>query len=96
MAKAIASGDSRLMQKAGLEGEIARLERQRAAHIDDQHDIRRQIHDARARSRRAEAPDRRRSATTSRAAMPTRGDAFAMEMDGRTHRPNARSPAARC
>ena len=47
MAKAIASGDSRLMQKAGLESEIARLQRQRAAHVDDQHAIRRQIHDAR-------------------------------------------------
>ena len=46
MAKAIASGDQRLMQKAGLEAEIARLERQRAAHIDDQHAIRRQIRDA--------------------------------------------------
>ncbi|NEK55098.1 lactate dehydrogenase, partial [Rhizobium leguminosarum] len=45
-AKAIASGDERLMQKAGLEAEIARLERLRAAHIDDQHAIRRQIRDA--------------------------------------------------
>jgi hypothetical protein len=36
MAKAIASGDPRLMQKAGLEAEIARLERLRAAHVDDQ------------------------------------------------------------
>jgi len=35
------------MQKAGLESEIARLQRQRAAHIDDQHAIRRQIHEAR-------------------------------------------------
>ena len=34
------------MQKAGLEAEIARLERLRAAHIDDQHAIRRQIRDA--------------------------------------------------
>ena len=50
MAKAIASGDSRLMRKAGLESEIARLQRQRAAHIDDQHAIRRQIRDAQARS----------------------------------------------
>ena len=33
LAKAIASGDSRLIQKAGLAGEIARLERQRAAHF---------------------------------------------------------------
>jgi hypothetical protein len=33
MAKAIASGDPRLMQKAGLEADIARLERLRAAHF---------------------------------------------------------------
>ncbi|MDQ0563023.1 N12 class adenine-specific DNA methylase/adenine-specific DNA methylase [Rhizobium mesoamericanum] len=46
MAKAIASGDERLMQKAGLEAEIARLERLRAAHEDDQFAIRRQIRDA--------------------------------------------------
>jgi hypothetical protein len=46
MAKAIASGDPRLMQKAGLEADIARLERLRAAHIDDQHAVRRQIRDA--------------------------------------------------
>jgi hypothetical protein len=38
MAKAIASGDERLMQKAGLEADIARLERLRAAHEDDQYD----------------------------------------------------------
>ncbi|GLK73669.1 hypothetical protein GCM10017643_37870 [Ancylobacter dichloromethanicus] len=46
MAKAIASGDQRLMQKAGLEADIARLERLRAAHQDDQFAIRRQIRDA--------------------------------------------------
>jgi hypothetical protein len=46
MAKAIASGDPRLMQKAGLEADIARLERLRAAHIDDQHAVRRQMRDA--------------------------------------------------
>lgn len=46
MAKAIASGDERLMQKAGLEADIARLERLRAAHIDDHHAVRRQIRDA--------------------------------------------------
>ncbi|UPU01453.1 DEAD/DEAH box helicase family protein (plasmid) [Bradyrhizobium barranii subsp. apii] len=46
VAKAIASGDPRLMQKAGLESDIARLERLRAAHIDDQHAIRRQMRDA--------------------------------------------------
>jgi hypothetical protein len=46
LAKAIASGDARLMQKAGLEGEIARLDRQRAAHFDDQLAVRRQISNA--------------------------------------------------
>src|SRR5262249_15993490 len=55
MAKAIASGDSRLMRKAGLESEIARLRRQRAAHLDDQHAIRRQIQDARLDQAHAEA-----------------------------------------
>jgi len=35
VAKAIASGDPRLMQKAGLNAEIARLRRLRAAHFDD-------------------------------------------------------------
>jgi N12 class adenine-specific DNA methylase/adenine-specific DNA methylase len=46
MAKAIASGDERLMRKAGLEADIARLGRLRAAHDDDQHAVRRQIRDA--------------------------------------------------
>ena len=54
LAKAIASGDQRLMQKAGLETEIARLERLRAAHTDDQHAIRRAISNARSTSRYAE------------------------------------------
>ena len=40
LAKAIASGDPRLMHKAGLEAEIARLRRLRAAHSDDRHAIR--------------------------------------------------------
>jgi N12 class adenine-specific DNA methylase/adenine-specific DNA methylase len=54
LAKAIASGDQRLMQKAGLESEIARLERLQAAHIDDQHAIRRSIYMSRANIRHAE------------------------------------------
>lgn len=43
MAKALASGDDRLMKKAGLDAEVARLLRLRDAHIDDQHNIRRTI-----------------------------------------------------
>ncbi len=46
LAKAIASGDERLMKKAGLEADIARLERLRAAHDDDLYAVRREIRDA--------------------------------------------------
>jgi N12 class adenine-specific DNA methylase/SAM-dependent methyltransferase len=83
MAKAIASGDGRLMQKAGLESEIARLQRQRAAHIDDQHAIRRQIHEARREQAHAEARVRAITADLARS-VPTSGDQFAMEVEGRT------------
>jgi len=83
LAKAIASGDARLMQKAGLEGEIARLDRQRAAHFDDQLNVRRQIQ--RARHDHAVA-ERRIAAIRQDLArrVPTRGDAFAMTLEGRT------------
>ncbi len=79
MAKAIASGDQRLMQKAGLEADLARLERLRAAHIDDQHAVRRQIRDA----------DHDIDISTRRIAeigedierlVPTAGEAFAMSV----------------
>ncbi|WP_246524946.1 helicase-related protein [Sphingobium phenoxybenzoativorans] len=43
LAKALASGDDRLMKKAGLDAEVARLLRLRDAHTDDQYNIRRTI-----------------------------------------------------
>ena len=82
LAKAIASGDARLMQKAGLEAEIARLDRQRAAHFDDQLNIRRRIADAEAEHRHAT----RRIADIGKDLIQhvsTRGDAFRMEFEGR-------------
>jgi N12 class adenine-specific DNA methylase len=82
MAKAIASGDSRLMRKAGLESEIARLQRQRAAHIDDQHAIRRQIRDATHDQAHAVARIRAITADLARRQL-TRGDEFSMEVEGR-------------
>jgi len=82
MAKAIASGDSRLMRKAGLESEIARLQRQRAAHIDDQHAIRRQIREARHDQMHAEGRIRAITSDLARR-QSTRGDAFTMEIEGR-------------
>jgi N12 class adenine-specific DNA methylase len=82
MAKAIASGDSRLMLKAGLENEIARLMRQRAAHIDDQHDIRRRVHIARHNEQHAATRIAAIRQDIARRT-PTRGDAFSMEVAGR-------------
>jgi hypothetical protein len=82
LAKAIASGDARLMQKAGLEAEIARLDRQRAAHFDDQLNIRRRIADAKSEHTRAiqRAKEIRLDIDQH---IPTRGDAFTMKYDGR-------------
>jgi hypothetical protein len=67
------------MQKAGLEAEIGRLERLRAAHFDDQHAIRRQIRNAQAiietsTQRIGQIEEDLRIRVT------TRGDAFAMEI----------------
>ena len=82
LAKAIASGDARLIQKAGLESEIARLERQRAAHFDDQLNIRRQIQKARHDRQTAEERIAAIREDLSRR-VTTKGEAFAFEGQGR-------------
>lgn len=81
MAKAIASGDPRLMQKAGLAADIARLERLRAAHIDDEHAVRRQIRDA---QRDIEYSTRRLGEVGKdiERIVPTTGDGFSMVVRG--------------
>ncbi|MBY2939543.1 DEAD/DEAH box helicase family protein [Rhizobium laguerreae] len=81
MAKAIASGDERLMQKAGLEADIARLERLRAAHDDDLFAVRRQVRDA---ERDIEVSTRRIGEIGKDIArlVPTAGEAFAMTVTG--------------
>ncbi|MEJ6784889.1 Eco57I restriction-modification methylase domain-containing protein [Aminobacter sp. Piv2-1] len=83
MAKAIASGDPRLMQKAGLEADIARLERLRSAHQDDQFAIRRQIRDA---ERDIEHSTRRIGEIGEDLVrlVPTTGDAFCMQVGKQT------------
>src|SRR5208337_2759033 len=85
LAKAIASGDQRLIQKAGLEAEIARLERQRDNHFDEQIAIRRKIDrlgrdadEARIRIAQIESDIAKRKLT--------RGDAFEMTVDGKGFR----------
>ncbi|NSZ09746.1 DEAD/DEAH box helicase family protein [Agrobacterium tumefaciens] len=85
MAKAIASGDERLMQKAGLEADIARLERLRAAHEDDQYAVRRQIRDA---DREIKTAIRRigEIGQDLERLVPTTGDAFIMSVTGMPYR----------
>jgi hypothetical protein len=93
MAKAIASGDPRLMQKAGLQAEIARLQRQEAAHLDDQHAVRRQL----AAARRAIATSGRRVDEIERdiaVRTPTRGDRFAMTVNGRSYTERSKAGGA--
>jgi hypothetical protein len=82
LAKAIASRDERLMRKAGIASEIARLERRRDSHFDDQFAIRRKIA---CRERRLEDATCRIEAITRDLAqrVPTRGDAFAMTVGDR-------------
>jgi hypothetical protein len=77
LAKAIASGDERLMRKAGIASEIARLERLRDSHFDDQFAIRRKIDSG---EKRLEEATRRVDAITQDLArrISTRGDAFTM------------------
>ncbi|WP_342587480.1 helicase-related protein, partial [Pararhizobium antarcticum] len=84
MAKAIASGDERLMQKAGLEADIARLERLRAAHEDDLFAVRRQLRDA---EREIETTTRRISEIGQDIdrLVPTAGEAFAVTVMGKPH-----------
>ncbi|AVH45562.1 lactate dehydrogenase [Agrobacterium tumefaciens] len=81
MAKAIASGDERLMQKAGLEADIARLERLRAAHDDDLFAVRRQVRDA---EREIETAIRRigEIGQDIERLVPTTADAFMMSVTG--------------
>ena len=81
LAKAIASGDERLMQRAGLEADIARLERLRAAHEDDLFAVRRQVSDA---EREIETATRRigQIGQDIERLVPTSGDAFAVTVTG--------------
>ena len=82
LAKAIASGDERLMRKAGIASEIARLERLRDSHFDDQFAIRRKIDFG--EKRLQEATHRIEAIKQDLARrVPTRADAFAMTIGDR-------------
>ncbi|MBE7210591.1 MAG: methyltransferase [Gluconacetobacter diazotrophicus] len=84
MAKALASGDQRLMQKAGIEAEVARLRRLHAAHFDDQHAIAQNVRNAEAAIRSASTRIAQIEEDL-RVRISTRGDAFAMVVGKKPH-----------
>jgi hypothetical protein len=83
LAKAIASGDERLMRKAGLAAEIARLERLRDAHFDDQIAMRRKVAWGDKSVENAERQVAQITMDIARRAS-TRGEAFRMAVGPRT------------
>ena len=84
MAKALASGDQRLIQKAGLDAEIERLERLRAAHLDNQLSIRHTVEGA--RNTMADATRKLEGIRRDIARrVPTRGEHFAMTIQDRRY-----------
>jgi hypothetical protein len=90
LAKAIASGDQRLMQKAGLEAEIARLIRMHDAHIDSQIAVRRALNDARA-SIESSTRRIRQISTDLTLRVDTQAENFRLILDGKSYQ--ERKPA---
>jgi hypothetical protein len=82
LAKAIASGDERLMRKAGIASEIARLERLRDSHFDDQLAVRRKICFGEKSFAAAELKIQQLTQDLARRT-PTRGEAFVMTVGER-------------
>ena len=82
--KALATGDPLVLEKASVDAGVARLTRLERAHHDDQHRLRR-THDS--ATRRADNAEHRAGdlQTVIGRVTDTRGDRFAMTIDGRTH-----------
>lgn len=86
--KALATGDPLVLEKAGVDADVARLTRLERAHHDDQHRLRRTLDTATARVARGE----QRAADLTEAigqVVDTRGDRFAMTVEGQHHRKRA-------
>jgi hypothetical protein len=82
--KALATGDPLVLEKAAVDADVARLARLERAHHDDQHRLRRTLETA---THRAESAEHRAAALEAVASrvVDTRGDRFAMTVDGSTH-----------
>jgi N12 class adenine-specific DNA methylase len=82
--KALATGDPLVLEKAGIDAEVARLARLERAHHDDQHRLRRTFETATQRAARCGQRVEQLEAVLS-CVVDTRGDRFAMTVDGRHH-----------
>jgi len=82
--KALATGDPLVLEKAAVDADVARLTRLERAHHDDQHRLRRTYDTATHRAEKAEHRILGLEAVVGRIT-DTRGDRFAMTIDGRSH-----------
>ncbi|WCO67971.1 DEAD/DEAH box helicase family protein [Iamia majanohamensis] len=82
--KALATGDPLVLEKAAVDADVARLARLERAHLDDQHRLRRTLESA---TRRADVAGHRSAdlQTVLGRVTDTRGERFAMTVDGQTH-----------
>jgi N12 class adenine-specific DNA methylase len=86
--KALATGDPLVLEKAGVDADVARLTRLERAHHDDQHRLHRTFDAA---TRRADRAEERAASLTEAIGriVDTRGDRFAMTVDGQNYRKRA-------
>ena len=82
--KALATGDPLVLEKAAVDADVARLTRLERAHHDDQHRLRRTYETATLRAEKAEHRAGDLQTVVGRVT-DTRGERFAMTIDGRTH-----------
>ena len=82
--KALATGDPLILEKATVDADVARLTRLERSHLDDQHRLRRTLDTASARADREAGRIEALRALIGRR-VDTRGDRFAMTVDGVRH-----------
>lgn len=82
--KALATGDPRIMEKATVDTDVARLTRLQRAWQDDQHHLRHTVESARKRADEQTMTADRLAPVGARI-LDTRGDTFAMTIDGQRH-----------
>ncbi len=82
--KALATGDPLVMEKAGVDADVARLSRLERSHHDDQRRLRHTLETAAARSEGCQRRVDQLTDTLERL-VDTKGDQFAMTIDGQHH-----------